>query len=150
MGEMPSQSPIQRPSSSPAPTEPRLKAEDDSAGTANCPSAFNTPIAWAAKATTSRKGNIIRVSRTANSCLPGVLLKPLAKPSTRGEANTIPRMHNAPTTRASVVATRFVSRMADSRVSCARRCVNTGTKALESAPSANKSRVRLGMRKPSV
>ena len=48
-----------------------LKNVDAMAGTANLFDAFSTPIACAAKATSSRNGNIIRVIVTASSNLPG-------------------------------------------------------------------------------
>ena len=66
-----------------------------------------------------------------------------------GREDHAQRAH-APTTMIIAVATRFARRAASSLLRVARYSVKVGTKALDSAPSANRSRVRLGMRKPSM
>jgi len=62
--------PIQRPTVYPNPrpkaTEPTLKQVEESAGTPNWFKAFRMPMACADSATSSRNGNITRVSVTAN------------------------------------------------------------------------------------
>jgi len=54
----------------------RYAAPQLGAGTPNLLHAFKTPMACAANATSSRKGNMMRVMRTANSNLPGTAANP--------------------------------------------------------------------------
>lgn len=64
-------------------------------------------MAWAARATRRRKGNITRVMRTASSNLPGVAWKPGARRPTSPGANRTPRAQKTPTTTMMALATRF-------------------------------------------
>src|SRR5579885_3081270 len=142
--------PSQTPSATPNPTEPMLKNVDAIAGTPNRFDAFSTPMACAASATSSRNGNMMRVMVTASSNFPGTAEKPGANRRTSAGAKIMPAAHRLPTSTISAVATRFARRAASALPRVARYSVKVGTKALESAPSANRSRVRLGMRNPSM
>ena len=71
MREMCSIGPTPNPIAIPKPSEPRLKKVEAIAGTPNLFEAFSTPMACAASATSSRKGNMIRVMETASSNFPG-------------------------------------------------------------------------------
>ncbi len=127
-----------------------LKNVDAMAGTPKRLDALSTPIACAASATRSRNGNIVRVMVTASSSFPGTSAKCGTSHRTSCGAKIIPAAHRLPTTIISAVATRFANRAASSLVRVDRYSVNVGTKALDNAPSANRSRVRLGMRNPSM
>ena len=130
-------------------TEPMLKKVEAKAGTAKRLQALSTPIAWAASATSKRNGNITRVIFTASSNLPGTWRYPSAIRWTRTGLKITPKIQNEPTSKISAVATRFDKTAASLRPFWAKVCVKMGTKADESAPSANRSRVRFGIRKPS-
>ncbi len=93
---------------------------------------------------------MIRVHRTASSCLPGVSSNPSpSTPTTAGAART-PISVIAPTITSTAPITAFASRIACSRPWLRSVSANVGTNAEESAPSANRSRSRLGMRKPTL
>ena len=72
-------------------------------------SAFSMPMACAASATSSRNGNMTRVSVTANSNLPGTRANPDASSHTSCGLNIMPSTQIAPTTSSSAVATRLES-----------------------------------------
>jgi hypothetical protein len=61
-----------RASETPPTMEPRLKKLEDMAGTKKRPLVFRMPMTTAARAMKSRKGNMILVSRTVSSVLPGI------------------------------------------------------------------------------
>ncbi len=106
-------------------------------------------MACAASATSSRNGNMMRVMRDGQLEFAGhrrVARAPADAPARA--RRSCPARTARPTTMISAVATRFTRRAASSLLRLARYSVKVGTKALESAPSANRSRVRLGMRKP--
>jgi hypothetical protein len=71
MRERCSLGPNHTPNRRPNPTEPRLKNVEAMAGTPNLCDALSTPMACAASATSSRKGNMMRVMVTARANLPG-------------------------------------------------------------------------------
>ena len=50
---------------------PTLKSAGDSAGTKKWPSELSIPMNATASATSTRKGNMMRVSSTVSSSLPG-------------------------------------------------------------------------------
>src|SRR5207248_840028 len=132
---------------SPPTIEPRLKKAEAAAGTPKRWRVLRMPIATAASATRRRKGNMMRVSATVSSTLPGMSAKPGAMAVTSAGANQMPASVMALTTIASAFTTRLASRQAAASPSCSRRQVKVVTKAAESAPSANRSRSRFGMRK---
>ena len=111
-------------------------------------SAFSIPMATAAKETSGRKTIITRVRRMVSSAFPGWSSNPGARSETIGQAKTIPSTTRTPSTTARRVSTRFARAKAACRPPsfCVR--AYTGTKAAESAPSAKRSRRRLGIRKP--
>jgi hypothetical protein len=61
----------------------------------------------------------------------------------------MPKAHKLPTTIRTAVVTRLARTAASLRLFVLRYWVKVGTNADESAPSAKRSRVRLGMRNPS-
>jgi hypothetical protein len=126
-----------------------LKSVDASAGTPKLPLAFSAAIACAANATSSRNGNMIRVSSTVSANLPGTCSNPGANSRTNCGLKIIPNTQSGPTTRTTAVATRLESWDASRFPSPASERVKTGTSADDSAPSAKRLRVRLGMRKAS-
>ena len=92
---------------------------------------------------------MMRVMLMASWNLPGSASShPGASRPTSTGLNTVPSTHSAPTIRITAVPTRLESSAASFFPLVARYSVKVGTKAEESAPSANRSRVRLGMRKP--
>ena len=150
MAEIPRYEPRPMPNATPNTTEPTLNSVDASAGTPNWLHALRTPIACAANATSSRNGNMIRVIVIASANFPGsAVSQPGASSFTNAGLNVTPRTHRMPTMRITAVPTRFARCAASSRRFPARYCEKVGTNAEESAPSAKRSRVRLGMRNPS-
>ena len=131
-------------------TEPTLNNVEARAGTPNWLHAFSMPMACAASATSSRNGNMMRVMVMASSNFPGIGGRPSRRQKRdQRRANATPSAHTAPTTRITAVPTRLASSAASLRPLVARYCEKVGTNAEESAPSANRSRVRFGIRKPS-
>jgi hypothetical protein len=128
--------------------DPRLKKLDAMAGLPNTLLAFSIPITNAASDTIKMNGNMMRVSSTVRSALSAS--KPGAKVLTSCVENTMPRMHSAPSTNMVSVATLLASRHAASSPSRAMVLLKVVTKAVESAPSANRSRSRFGMRNATV
>src|SRR6266849_5587130 len=126
--------------------EPRLKNAEAAAGTPKTWRVLSIPMASAASATSRRKGNMMRVSSTVSSTLPGMSAKPGAIAATSAGANQMPASVMVPTTIASVFTTRLARRHAAASPRCSSRQVKVVTKAAERAPSANRSRSRFGMR----
>ena len=92
---------------------------------------------------------MIRVIVTASSNLPGVFLNPGRNQRDQLRAQQNPEQADSSRqSQSEPMATRFASTRASSRGFVDRYCVNIGTKAAESAPSANRSRVRFGIVKP--
>src|SRR5262249_59261737 len=69
---------------------------------------------------------------------------------TSAGAKMTPSAHRPPTVMIRAVATRFASRAASCLFFVVRYSVNVGTNADDRAPSANRSRVRFGIRKPKL
>ena len=110
--------------------------------------AFSMPITSAASDTSRMKGNMMRVSVTVSAALAG--LKPGANSATSCGENTIPTRQIADSATAVSVATLFASRHAASSPPRAMVLLKVVTNAVDSAPSANRSRSRLGMRNAAV
>jgi hypothetical protein len=92
-----------------------------------------------------RNGNMRNVKRAVRAVFPGIAPKP--RPTTRASAGEkiIPRTTIRPTVRRRVLRMLEAKRFSSSRP-LARAAVRTGTNALDSAFSANRSRKRLGIR----
>src|SRR5204863_3652617 len=99
----------------------------------------------AASDTSNMKGHMMRVSKMVSSVLSGDQF-PHVKSSTSCGANTMPSSVTTLMKTAVRVATLFASRHADSSPSTVIFFENVVMNAVESAPSANKSRSRLGNR----
>src|SRR5437660_2106385 len=108
--------------------------------------AFSIPITRAASETNSMKGHIILVSQIVSSVLSGGQLHHVSR-STNCDAKTMPRSVTTLMKTAVSVATLLASRQADSSPSVAILPENVVMKAVERAPSANKSRNKFGRRK---
>ena len=115
------------------------------AGGPNTCFAFSIPITNAASDTSSMNGHMIRVSKIVSAVLSGDQA-PHVKSSTSWGANTMPSTVTALMKTAVSVATLFASRQADWSPSMAIFFENVVMKAVESAPSANKSRSKFGNR----
>src|SRR5205809_7871920 len=107
--------------------------------------AFSIPITSAASDTSNMNGHMIRVSKTVSAVLSGDQL-PHVKRSTSCGANTMPSTVTALMKMAVSVATLLARRHADWSPSIAIFFENVVMNAVESAPSANKSRNRFGNR----
>src|SRR6266545_1057569 len=107
--------------------------------------ALSMPITSAASDTSNMNGHMIRVSKIVSAVLSGDQL-PHVKRSTSCGANRIPSSVTALMKTAVSVATLFASRHADLSPSTAIFCENVVMNAVESAPSANKSRSKFGNR----
>ena len=110
--------------------------------------AFNTPMTSAASDTSRMKGNMICVSCAVRAALSGA--NPGASSATSGCANKMPSRHSAPSTSTVKVATLSAKRHAARSPSRAMVFEKVVTNAVDSAPSANRSRSRFGMRKATV
>jgi len=126
--------------------DPTLNIAGDIAGTKNRCNELSIPISAVATATSARKGNMMRVSETVSSSLPGTSAYAPANAVVIGPAKTIPATTMSPVARSSALTTRFPSRQARSRPSFVSVRVNVGTNAALIAPSANRSRTRFGIR----
>src|SRR5213592_4715491 len=115
------------------------------AGGPNTCFAFRIPITSAASETINMNGHMIRVSWIVSSVLSGDQL-PHVNRSTSCGANTMPSSVIALMNTAVSVATLFARRHADWSPSTAIFFENVVMNAVESAPSANKSRKRFGNR----
>src|SRR5204863_7657188 len=113
------------------------------AGGPNTCFAFNIPITSAASDTSSMNGHMIRVSKIVSSVLSGDQLHHVNNSTSCG-ANTMPSKVTALMKTAVSVATLFASRHADSSPSTAIFFENVVMKAVESAPSAKRSRNKFG------
>ena len=128
--------------------EPRLKKLDAIAGMPNTFFALSMPMASAAKDTNKMNGNMIRVRCAVNAAFCGS--KPGTMAATRESAKTMPTMQMMPSTTAVMVATLLAKRQAAASPPRAMVLLNTVTNAVDSAPSANRSRSRFGMRNAAV
>ena len=93
---------------------------------------------------------MIRVIEHGKLELAGIVLKSGSDQQTSIRLNSTPSAQNVPTTRMIAVATRLARRAASSLLLFARYSVKIGTNADDSAPSANRSLVRLGIRNASA
>src|SRR4051794_11558806 len=125
--------------------EPRLKNVDAIAGMPKTFFAFSIPITSAASATRRMNGHITRVSKIVSSVFSGDQLHQVITPISCG-ASQMPSNVIALMKTAVSVATLFASRHADSSPSTAIFFENVVMNAVESAPSANKSRSKFGRR----
>ena len=134
--------------------EPRLKKHDESAGMPKTFFALSMPITSAASETSRMNGYITRtiVTVSAISCgiVDPVALSPRAsevsKSTIHGAASMPASVTRLMKTAASVIIL-FASAQADSSPSDFSFLENVVTNACDSAPSANRSRSRLGTRK---
>ena len=126
--------------------EATLNIAGDSAGTKNTLRELSIPMQAAASATSSRNGATMRVSTTVSSNLPGTSVKAPASRCTSGSAKTMAATTSVPVTRINAFSTELPSCQARSRPSMVRALLKVGTSAALIAPSANRSRSRLGTR----
>ena len=124
---------------------PTLYIAGESAGTKNRPREFSMPISAAATATRVRNGRRMRVRSTVSSSLPGTSAYEPASRRTSGSVKSMPARTSAPVTVTSAFRSWLASRHAAVRPSCVSRRMKAGTKAALIAPSANRSRSRLGI-----
>ena len=124
--------------------EPRLKKAEAIAGGPNTWRAFSIPITSAASDTSKMKGNMIRVSNTVSAAFSAG--KPGARMSMSTGANTTPSSEIALMKTSVSVATLLARSQAERSPSVAMRRENVVTNAVESAPSAKRSRNMLGAR----
>ena len=110
--------------------------------------ALSMPITSAASDTSRMNGNMMRVSVAVSAALPGS--NPGASVATNCGENTIPSRQMTLSTIVVSVATLLASRQAAASPPRAMVLLNVVTKAVDSAPSANRSRSRLGMRNAAV
>src|ERR1700722_2436051 len=109
---------------------------------------LSMPMIRAASETRRMKGNMMRVSRAVSAAFSGS--KPGARAATSWLENTIPAIHRSPSTPAVRVATLFARRHAESSPPRAMVLLKVVTNAVDSAPSANRSRSRFGIRNAAV
>ncbi len=128
--------------------DPRLKKLEAMAGMPKTLLELSIPMTSAASDTSRMKGNMMRVSCTVSAALSAP--KPGAKAATSSVENTIPAMHRRPNTTVVKVATLFASRHAAPSPPRAMVLLKVATNAVDNAPSANRSRSRLGMRNAAV
>src|SRR5882757_7143110 len=139
---------IHAPNVTPPTMEPMLKKLDAMAGMPKTPFAFSIPITKAAIDTSTMNGNMMRVSCAVRAAFCGS--KPGANAPTSCAENTMPTTQIEPKTMSVSVATLFASRQAAASPLRAMVLLNVVTNAVDSAPSANRSRSRFGMRKAAV
>ena len=127
-----------------------LNTVEADAGTPNTNLAFSIPITAAASDTNRMKGNRIRVSRTASSNFPGTWWKPKLVTSTMAGAKTIAATQMIPIRKIIALRIRLARSHAGRSPSFSQVAVNIVVKATDRAPSANRSRSRLGMRNAAI
>ena len=135
-----------QPNATPPMIEPRLKKLDAMAGAPKTFFALSIPMASAASETSRMNGHITRVSKIVSSVFSDDQLHHVIT-STNCGAKTMPTNVTALMKIAVSVATLFASRHADSSPSVAIFCENVVMNAVESAPSAKRSRNMFGKRK---
>src|SRR3984893_14376428 len=139
---------IHAPRVTPPTMDPILKKLDAIAGIPKTLFAFNIPMTKAAMDTMTMNGNMIRVSCAVRAAFSGP--NPGANSPTSCDENTMPATQIEPKTTRVNVATLFASRHAAASPLRAIVWVNVVTNAVDSAPSANRSRNRFGMRNAAV
>src|SRR6185369_7365101 len=128
----------------------RFSSTGVEAGTAKRFQVLSTPAESATSDMKPMYGNIQRVISTAASKLCGCCWKPLASAQTMMGAAVTPRTQVASRAHASTVATLSISRWVAASPSLSLECASAGTKAWLNAPSPNRRRNRLGMRKATL
>ena len=137
-----------QPRLTPPKMEPMLKKLDAIAGMPNTLFAFSMPMTNAAIDTMMMNGNMMRVRSAVSAAFAG--LKPGAsRPTSCGE-KIMPATQIDPSTTKVSVATLFASSQAAASPLRAMVLLKVVTNAVDRAPSANKSRSRLGMRNAAV
>src|ERR1700688_1034032 len=139
---------IHAPRVTPPTMDPILKKLDAIAGIPKTLFAFNIPMTKAAMDTMTMNGNMIRVSCAVRAAFSGP--NPGANSPTSCDENSMPATHIEPKTTRVNVATLFASRHAAASSLRAMVLLNVVTNAVDSAPSANRSRNRFGMRNAAV
>ena len=130
--------------------DPTLNIAGETAGIKNRCSEFSMPISAAASATIVRNGNMMRVSITVSSSLPGTAAYFAANAVVMGQAKTRPIATTASVANTRALITILPRRHARSRPSRVSVRVNVGTNAALIAPSANRSRTRFGILKATL
>ena len=138
----------QRPMSTPPAIDPKLKKLDAIAGMPKTCLALSIPITRAASDTKRMNGYMMRASITVRRAFSAS--KPGANKSTRSGAITIPITQATLNTTAARVATLLASRHADWSPCVAIVLENVVMNAVDSAPSAKRSRNRFGVRNATV
>ena len=128
--------------------EPILKKLEAIAGGPKTSLAFSNPITKADRETNKINGNMICVSRTVSAAFSGA--KPPARTSTKEGASSTPTSTTKLSTTVANVAILLASAHAEASSPVVVFLEKTVTKAVESAPSAKRSRKRLGMRKATL
>jgi len=128
--------------------DPMLKKLDAIAGMPKTLLELSIPMTRAASDTRRMNGNMMRVSCTVSAAFSGS--KPGAIVATSCGEKTTPARHNTPSTTAVSVAVLFARRHAASSPPRAIVLLKVVTNAVDSAPSANRSRNRFGMRNAAV
>ena len=136
---------ISQPKHTPPAMDPMLKKLEASAGAVKIWREFKIPITSAASETKRMKGYMIRVSRIVKAASRGS--NPGARRLTSGPAKTMPSRLTALMKTAASVNILEASAHAAAEPSFSSFCEKTVMNAVESAPSANRSRRRLGRRK---
>src|SRR5712671_7796365 len=139
---------IHAPRVTPPTMDPILKKLDAIAGIPKTLLEFNIPMTKAAMDTMTMNGNMIRVSSAVRAAFSGP--NPGANNPTSCDENTMPATQIEPKTTRVNVATLFASRQAAASPLRAMVLLNVVTNAVDSAPSANRSRNRFGMRNAAV
>ena len=134
-----------QPSATPPMIEPRLKKLEAIAGTPKTCFALSIPITSAATDTSRMNGHMIRVSKIVSAVFSGDQLHHVITSTSCG-ANRIPSSVTPLMKTTVSVATLFASRQADSSPSVAIFFENVVMNAVESAPSAKRSRNMFGTR----
>ena len=106
---------------------------------------FSIPITAAASETKRMNGNITRVRLTASSNLPGTLWKPKLVTSTISGAPMMATTETTPMMKIIALRVRLASCQAGASPSLSQMRVKRAVKAVESEPSAKRSRSRLGI-----
>ena len=124
-----------------------LRITGASAGSAKWWKLFNTPADSAFNDTKKMNGKVSRTRSVVRSNLCGLSSAPGANIEATCGAKIMPSAVTSSSTPLSVPDTRASSSFSSSREPVCLTSVNTGTNAVENDPSANRRRMKLGMRK---
>jgi len=129
-------------------TDAMLNTADANAGRPKLPTALSTPMDWAASATSTRNGNMMRVSLTASSNFPH-LRETGRQQRTNCGLKIIPASEIAPTASSSAVPTTGPVRRP--RAGCrGQRAGEDGHERRRERAFRERSRARMGMRNASA